>query len=1308
MEIIEFAKPVTLIVGSNGSGKTTIIECLKMACCGILPPNSRNGHGFIHDPQVAHLPEVKAQIRMLFKAPAASKDKEICAIRSFQLTNKRVNGRVRPQYKALDSVLRTTADDGAKASISHRCADMDAQVPELMGVSRAILENVIFCHQEESSWPLQDPREVKKRFDDIFGATRYTKALENIRSLQREWAKVTRDRRADADLTQAHLNQAAKLREQRDERSRVAEEITEEVKELDTHIANANEGLQRLEIELAQFESRGHRVVELKSVLARMQEEEANIRRTMEERRQDVYRESLEELQEQAQNFREKVLCESEQKVRMAKQAVTTGEAEYRSAVDAAQKLREEMGETVAAAEMLASRKSELSERLQKAQQPSVAALKAKLDAVAADFSRVEREQRQRDAASEEALVAAERALREASLEASRNESRAEDAAEGVKRLEQEAKTLSSATPQLDQLVRQMRENEATLGAEGSEARLQRLDAKQEEIGRRRHDLQYSITRKSSEVVQLEAQSDAHVEVDALRRRLHEAEAELSNKLGELRPRFVGVLGQAPEPADAEARVSAEFQQTEEQLKRKRKTVQDAQQKSSGFSGRRAATEAELRRIQAEEGRLSSELGVPAMTLSGGGASLSAASDFTSRLSAQREQVELARKDLAMTESAQHMYEKFREKSRAKNACQFCRRSFGCTADLTAFEDTVERLIVKIPAFLEESRRRLREAQEELTRLDGQRPRWDRLEQFREIDIPQKQKDLAMIAEEERAAQQGLEPEERDLRKLEERSRQLQDLRADAAALQRGARNSEELRAGVRAKEARLLGANSKVSLQAERDQLRSLQEQLAELGREEDTVRTQRDVLAKQQQQLRTVLAEQKGRLQLLQAQVARSGDVGSELAARQADLREHTDVAKRARAAATTSEKRVHELREERANLDARFRRERETRDVEVRSLQREVDSLTELERSIEVMRGRVENAEVLKTRMAAGDEAARVAQRELDGLRQRLESEEEKRRKREEVRVCLEANLHLKKLEVDMRRSESELAELIRDLGGRDLSALRHSLEDQRQISVDLQKRRSFKDGELKNTRETVKGLEVELSGPLYAGVEQRHREAIIKHESAAYASRDLSRYHGALDRALMKFHTMKISEINRTLRELWQRIYRGRDIDFIAVRSDTEESEETAGLSGAAAGAQAETGRALRSYNYRVVMVCGEAEMDMRGRCSAGQRVLASLLIRLALSESFCVNCGILALDEPTTNLDASNIRGLAEAFASLIDARRRHAHFELILITHDDQFVNHLCQLQVCDWYYNIRKDEQGCSKVDRKDIRLLG
>ncbi|CAK0853680.1 unnamed protein product [Prorocentrum cordatum] len=120
-----------------------------------------------------------------------------------------------------------------------------------------------------------------------------------------------------------------------------------------------------------------------------------------------------------------------------------------------------------------------------------------------------------------------------------------------------------------------------------------------------------------------------------------------------------------------------------------------------------------------------------------------------------------------------------------------------------------------------------------------------------------------------------------------------------------------------------------------------------------------------------------------------------------------------------------------------------------------------------------------------------------------------------------------------------------------------------------------------------------------------------------------------------------------------------------------------------------------------------MLCGDTELDMKGRCSAGQRVLASLIIRLALADSFCINCGVLALDEPTTNLDSRNITSLAEALAALIEARRRTKRFQLIIITHDDAFVDILSACKVSDWYYHIQKNDKGCSKVQKREMRLL-
>ncbi|VAH48322.1 unnamed protein product [Triticum turgidum subsp. durum] len=178
-----------------------------------------------------------------------------------------------------------------------------------------------------------------------------------------------------------------------------------------------------------------------------------------------------------------------------------------------------------------------------------------------------------------------------------------------------------------------------------------------------------------------------------------------------------------------------------------------------------------------------------------------------------------------------------------------------------------------------------------------------------------------------------------------------------------------------------------------------------------------------------------------------------------------------------------------------------------------------------------------------------------------------------------------------------------------------------------------------------------------------------------QTTEMANKDLERYYAALDKALMRFHTMKMEEINKIIKELWQQTYRGQYIDCISISSDSE-------------------GAGTRSYSYRVVMQNGGAELEMRGRCSAGQKVLASLIIRLALAETFCLNCGILALDEPTTNLDGPNAESLAAALLRIMESRKGQENFQLIVITHDERFAQLIGQRQLAEKYYRVSKDEQ--------------
>lgn len=68
-------------------------------------------------------------------------------------------------------------DTKQRTSLSTKCAELDEEVPKQLGVSRAILDNVIFCHQEESNWPLSEPAALKKKFDEIFEATKQVSFL---------------------------------------------------------------------------------------------------------------------------------------------------------------------------------------------------------------------------------------------------------------------------------------------------------------------------------------------------------------------------------------------------------------------------------------------------------------------------------------------------------------------------------------------------------------------------------------------------------------------------------------------------------------------------------------------------------------------------------------------------------------------------------------------------------------------------------------------------------------------------------------------------------------------------------------------------------------------------------------------------------------------------------------------------------------------------------------------------------------------------------------------------------------------------
>ena len=70
--------------------------------------------------------------------------------------------------------------NGEEVQITSKCAELNREMVSSLGVSQAVLENVIFCHQEDSNWPLGEGKSVKQKFDDIFEATRSVFLFDNF------------------------------------------------------------------------------------------------------------------------------------------------------------------------------------------------------------------------------------------------------------------------------------------------------------------------------------------------------------------------------------------------------------------------------------------------------------------------------------------------------------------------------------------------------------------------------------------------------------------------------------------------------------------------------------------------------------------------------------------------------------------------------------------------------------------------------------------------------------------------------------------------------------------------------------------------------------------------------------------------------------------------------------------------------------------------------------------------------------------------------------------------------------------------
>ena len=244
---------------------------MKYAITGSFPPGcGRSGNAFVHDPKSIVQTTVKANVKLRFTSRAGQ---SMVVIRSMELTQKKTT----QTFKQLDGVLRMMDPiTGEKVSLSHKCTELDKQIPQLLGVSKPILEHVVFCHQEDASWPLMEGAILKKRFDDIFDSTKYSKALQAFRIVEKDFLSNVKDLKVEVATYNAHKQAADAFRKELIEQQEHIDSLGDAKEEVEREIVNVETTMQRLQqimtevedIEM-QIESRKNELTQEKVVITK-------------------------------------------------------------------------------------------------------------------------------------------------------------------------------------------------------------------------------------------------------------------------------------------------------------------------------------------------------------------------------------------------------------------------------------------------------------------------------------------------------------------------------------------------------------------------------------------------------------------------------------------------------------------------------------------------------------------------------------------------------------------------------------------------------------------------------------------------------------------------------------------------------------------------------------------------------------------------------------------------------------------------------------------------------------------------------
>ncbi|KAK4041567.1 hypothetical protein C8A01DRAFT_34407 [Parachaetomium inaequale] len=1289
-ETIAFNTPLTLIVGYNGSGKTTIIECLKYATAGELPPNSKGG-AFIHDPTLTGEKDVRAQVKVSFRSTVGE---SYVVTRNVQLIVKKAT---RSQKTLEGSLL--LRNNGERHVISTRVMELDKLVPEKLGVSPAVLDTVIFCHQDESLWPMSEPSALKKRFDEIFEAMKYTKVIDNLKVLRKKKGEELQQLKLQEGLDKSTKERADKvlkimgqltreLVEGRDKYDELSKELNEETAKIKSKHQQANSFLRivnDLQTKTEKLEYKKEAIQELRSRIEESPDTDQVLKNTLDDYEKTIER-TVADRDSKATQFHE--LQGELKSSREQHTAKASEQGKHQSDKDKYERqlvTRDRMIHDAATRHEIRGYDGELDDR-------TIAAFNERIQKTLNDKKR-ELERLQRDNADElekKSAVITERESQKASLNHNRVAAK-----QRIITLGKESATIQGELSSLDidegaeaMLRTEMKELEAKIETAKAEEQGADLDAQIKTVNDDIWNLEAQSAKLARELVECTRLASELAQLNLQKKQVAERRRELEIHKKTWGEKLSALVGNDWQPETIEA----EFQDA---LKRQNAVVAESRKQKDATQQELKQVEYKLSNAREQHNKLSTERenckrAVTKALKDVRNPDSPPIEDYTKEMESIEAELSQTETDLKLYDEMKKHYASIKDRAVRFNKCYYCERDF--KDQPTARSKLLDKIAKRLG---DEDKQELMEDQvhftEQIKTLKAVRSQYDTYRRL-EAELPPLSKDIDSASSQREQLVRRLEDQDLVFREAEDKRQEVDGLSKHVMKISQMHKDIIEGERKVeRSQQSSSIAMRSPDEINEEQttcaEQTRVAQAKLSKLTAERQRLKDQASAHEVERLELRHKISnavQQLERKKGLEESIRRCKE-------EQSDLRETIQKA----------DKDVERLEPEIASARAALDEARQQGRAKEQKVAEERDGIAATFSELKMVNTDIQEyldrggpSNLASNQRAIASLATTIANIEsemkdltvqINKLNKDIDNSDAKKRN-------ISDNLTYRKNLRECGALEEEIAELESRNAQEDYDRLTQEANYHETRRISLTAARERLAGTLATKNDQCETLDAEYKLDL-EGAKAKYKETHIKVETTKAAIDDLGRGTAALDHAIMRYHSLKMEEINRTIGELWQSTYQGTDIDTIQIRSDVE--------------AGAGSGAGKRNYNYRVSMVKGDTEMDMRGRCSAGQKVLASIIIRLALAESFGVNCGLIALDEPTTNLDSDNIRSLAESLHGIIKARRSQSNLQLIVITHDEEFLKHMQCSDFCDDFYRVRRDEKQNSVIVRESITRI-